>query len=260
MFAGLLAMTLLANPVLIRVDLQDVLQLPSGVEASPPRSLVIVLRAPPSWVEHGALTARAREFVLERLSGARSSAGAADGSRLVVKRLSSRVITEAQLPTDARDVSWYEVDPKGGLARRGPRFVEETVPPASKSPVDASLQGAGFKQGPALSAAPTALAFLSRHDGLVKLAATLTRGALGFDARGVGAGARSFRVDDTTRGVSLRDRARLACGEGTACTLWRFGRWTQGAEPTFDVVRVEAMSVARASRPELVGYLWVQAT
>jgi len=252
-------MALATAPSIIRIDMQDALRLPGGVETPPATPMVIFVKAPASWVEKGAITAKGKEAVLARLYGGPDWVnGNSDGSTYVVKAFSSKVTDTKELPASSRGQYWYEVDVAGALTKRGAGFTEPEPVAGPKSLVDSAIPGSVFKIGPALSDAKAALAFLEKHDGLVKLPATLKRGALGFETRGVKAVALTFHAEDSKLGLGLADRARSACADQKTCLLWLFGHWVKGAkEHTFDVTKVETMSGAMASMPEMTGFIWV---
>lgn len=259
MIVSLLAMSLAASPTIVRVDMQDALRLPNGFETPPGSALIILVKAPATWVEKGALGKKAKEAVLARLYGGPEwMNGNVDGSTYVVKSFQSKVIDAKALPPGGPTVFWYEVDAKGALQKRGPAFADPTPPPEPKSLVDSAIPGSVFGRGPALADGKAALAFLEKHDGLVKVPTTLKRGDTGFATNAATAGALTFRADDTKLGVSLADRARQACADEKTCTLWLFGHWVKGAkEHTFSVTKVDSMSGLELT-PEFAGYLWVQ--
>lgn len=260
MIMSLLAMSLAASPTIVRVDMQDALRLPSGFETPPGTPLIILVKAPGTWVEKGALGSKGKDALLARLYGGPDwMKGNVDGSTYVVKSFQSKVIDAKALPAGGPAVFWYEVDAKGALQKRGPAFAEPTPPPEPKSLIDSAIPGSVYEMGPKLSDAKAALAFLEKHDGMVKLPATLKRGDVGFATSGVSAGALSFRADDTKLGISLNDKARQACGDQKTCTLWLFGKWVKGSkEHVFSVTSVDTVSAREASMPERLGAIWVQ--
>lgn len=259
MLVSVLAMSLAASPSIIRVDMQDALRLAGGFETPPGTPLVILVKVPGAWVEKGALGSKGKDALLARLYGGPDwQKGNVDGSTYVVKSFQSKVIDAKALPPGGPAVFWYEVDAKGALQKRGPAFGDPSPPPEPKSLIDSALPGSVFGRGPALADAKAALAFLEKHDGLVKLPTTLKRGDVGFTTRGATAGALTFHADDTKLGVSLDDRARQACGDQKTCTLWLFGHWAKGAkEHAFSVTKVESMSGMELT-PEFAGFIWVQ--
>jgi hypothetical protein len=258
MLVSVLAMSLAASPTIVRVDMLDALRLPNGFVTPPGTPLVILIKAPKTWVEHDALSKAGKEALLARLYGGPAwMNGNEDGSTYVVKSFESKVIDARALPAGGPAVFWYEVDAKGALQKRGAAFTEPTPPPAPKSLIDSALPGTVFEKGPSLADAKAALAWLEKHDGLVKLPSTLRRGDVGFDTRGVTAGSLTFRADDTKLGVSLADRAHQACDDQKTCTLSLIGHWVKGSkEHVFSVTRVETISGAEASI--VTGHLWVQ--
>ncbi|MDP3231582.1 MAG: hypothetical protein Q8N26_02310 [Myxococcales bacterium] len=260
MIMSALAMFLAASPTIVRVDMQDALRLPSGFETPPGNPLIILIKAPPTWVAKNAITTTGKDAVLARLYGGPDwMKGNVDGSTYVVKSFQSKVIDAKALPAGAPSVFWYEVDAKGALQKRGPGFSDPTPPPEPKSLIDSAIPGSVYEMGPKLSDAKAALAFLAKHEGQVKLPTILKRGDVGFAKSGATAGALSFRADDTKLGISLDDQARQACGEQKTCTLWLFGHWAKGSkEHVFSVTSVETVSAREASMPERLGAIWVQ--
>ncbi|MDP3231580.1 MAG: hypothetical protein Q8N26_02300 [Myxococcales bacterium] len=61
---SVLAMFLAASPTIVRVDMQDALRLPSGFETPPGSPLIILIKAPSTWVAKNALTTIVKDAVL----------------------------------------------------------------------------------------------------------------------------------------------------------------------------------------------------
>jgi hypothetical protein len=241
MNAILVAVMLAAPEVLVRVDVDDVVKLPGGASA-PLEPLVVLVKAPASWVEKGSLTEGARKALLVALYGRSDWASAFE-----VKSLRVTVVDAKGLPAPAPGQRWFEVQGANAVVRRSGNFDEVPTGPGLKRLSDAA-DGTRFRRGPAVSDGPSVRAALDSHGGLVKVPATLRKGALGFETKGVQLGAITFRVDDTRLGVPLAERARGLCGDAAACTLWLVGRWAKGAEPTLEVTRVGSAVDAGAER------------
>lgn len=253
-----LTLTLTAAPSVFRIDMQDALRLPSGVETPPARPIVIWLRAPAAWANQGALSEAGKTAVLAQLyGGPQWMKGNSDGSTYVVKRFSSKVLGANEQPVDGPQTWWYEVKADGTLAKTGRDFGPQLAPkaPGPLTPDPGTL----FKQGVALKDRAAALEWLGKQQGLVKLAVTLTRGAVGFESRGAKAGAVELRCDDTRLGVALADRARSACGDAPTCDLWLIGRWKAGKEAVLEVTRVEgALSATDRQLEGFADHAWYE--
>jgi hypothetical protein len=239
MNATLVAVMLVAPPVLVRVDVDDMVKLPGGA-STPLEPLVLLVKAPASWVEKGTLTEGARKALLVALYGRSDWA-----STFEVKSLRVAVVDAQGLPAPAPGQRWFEVDGADAVVRRSGDFDEVLTGPGMKRLSDAA-DGTRFRRGPSVSDAKAVRAALESHGGLVKVPATLRKGPLGFETRGVQLGAVTFRADDTRLGVPVGERARGMCGEAASCTLWLVGRWVKGAEPTLEVTRVGSVVDANA--------------
>ncbi len=247
----LLLATMAANPALIRIDLQDALRLPSGVETPPADPLVIWVRAPAAWVKAGGISEAGKTAVLARLYGGPAwMNGNSDGSTYVVKSFKSTVLPSGSKVPEEPHAYWYEVLADGSLDKRGPGFGPPAAPKQPQSLIGSAEKGSIFKQGPKLDAA-----FLAKHKGTVKLAVTLKRGQVGFDQRGAKAGPLEFRCNDTALGVSLDDRALQACGGAETCELWLVGTWKDGV---LNVTKVMGTPSELERKEGLTAHIWLQ--
>lgn len=254
-----LALSLAAAPVVIRVDLQDALRLPSGVETPPARPIVVWLRAPASWAVKGALTEAGKAALLARLYGSTEwMKGNADGSTYVVKTFTSRVLGAGERPTSGPQTWWYEVGRDGALEKRGLDFSAPLEPKQPTTLMDHAVPGSAFRQGASLADRQAALEWLARQQGPVRVAVTLARGPMGFSGRGAKAGALELACDDSRLGVSLADRARQACGDAPTCELWLIGTW-RAADGVLEVTKVDgAVSPHERALEGFADHVWYQ--
>lgn len=256
MHAVLMTLALSATPqeVIIRVELQDALRLPSGFVTPPADPLTIYVKAPASMVHQGALNDAGKKAVLAKLYGGPSwMNGNEDGSTYVVKRFDSKVLQSASEAKHGKSTWWYVLKPDGAIDTRGPDFGDPEAPRKPTSLIDHAEKGSVFKTGPKLTD-PKLREWLDQQTGVVKLPVTLKRGQVGFTSRGAKCGAVELRCDDTKLGVSLADRARQACGDAATCQLWLIGNWKPGKEPVLSISKVEGAVTAN----ELSEYTFVQ--
>ncbi|MBK7859434.1 MAG: hypothetical protein IPJ65_12585 [Archangiaceae bacterium] len=259
MSALLLSLMLTAAPttVLIRVDLQDALRLPSGTETPPADPLALFIKAPATWVKAGGITDAGKAAVLAKLYGGASwMNGNSDGSTYVVKSFKSKVVTEAEVPADGKGIFWYEVKGDGALDKRGPGFKAPLAPKEPGSLVDHAEPGSVFKQGPKLGDAKAATAWLAKQTVPVKLPVTVKRGQVGFSSHGATCGALTLELDDTALGVALADRAEQACPKAATCELWLIGTFKAG---TLSVTKVAGAPSAGERKLGLADQAWFQA-
>jgi hypothetical protein len=256
----LLLASMAAAPSVIRVDMQDALRFPSGMETPPADPLVLFIRAPASWVKAGAITDAGKTALLAKLYGGPGwMNGNSDGSTYVVKSFKSRVLAAGEQPPGDAKAFWYDVKSDGTLEKKGPLFGEPVAMKQPKSLIDEAEKGSVFKQGPKTSDAKALLEWLGQQTGQVKLPVTLVRGQVGFSSRGAKAGALGFRCEDTALGISLADRARQACGNSATCDLWLIGDWKAGADPVLSVKKVEGAPSGAEREQGLWGHAWYQA-
>lgn len=228
MVALLLMTTLSAAPVIVRVDMQDALRFPSGMETPPASPLVLYVRAPPAWLANGVLTDVARRALLARLYGGVDwEKGNSDGSTYVVKAFTSRLLKSGERPKPGKDVFWYEVLSNGALEKRGDDF----GPPAPmKAPVSLIDQAESvFKAGPRLNDRKALEAWAASEKRTVRVLAVLSKGDLGYSRHGR-VGALEVDFDDTKLGIALPDRAAQACRDPARCELWLLGTWAGTVE------------------------------
>ena len=92
---------------IIRVDLKDALQLPTGFLAPAGFTCAIYLRVPDSWVEGNALAEERVEAVLENMYGATWREGNEDGSSYRVLSMTTTLFSEQ----DETERVWLQHDP-----------------------------------------------------------------------------------------------------------------------------------------------------
>ena len=136
--AALCSTSAIADSVkVIRVDMEDALQLPSGnTFPSPSGPLILFVKAPGTWLEKGALTPKAKAALLARLYGPTWEQGNDDGSKYVVKSFTSHELTAKDLKAPPwkdpklKNLWFYEVNKTGELDKRGPDFGPPVQPKA----------------------------------------------------------------------------------------------------------------------------------
>ncbi|MBL8954206.1 MAG: hypothetical protein JNK82_25740 [Myxococcaceae bacterium] len=249
----ILLAALASTPVMLRIDMQDALRLPSGVETPPGKPLVIYLRAPPTWVKANGLTDAGKTAVLARLYGGPNwMKGNSDGSTYVVKSFAASLIPAGARVPIAEGAFWYEVLPDGSLDKRGVGFTAAPAPAQPQSLIGSAEKGSIFKRGPKLDEGKK---FFATHKGTVKLAVTLKRGQVGFDKKGAKAGPLELSLDDAALGVSLDDRARQACAEAATCELWLVGDFQKA---TFAVKQVAGTPSGFERQEGHTQVIWLQ--
>jgi hypothetical protein len=227
----LLAVMAASSSTFVRVDVQDRVQLegPAPVLLEP---LVVLLRAPASWVEEKALTAPAKTALFTALYGR-------PDWQKTYQLLSAKetVLDEKALPAPAPGQRWYEVDAKGTVTRRSGSFEPLQEGPPRKRLADAA-DGTRFWRGPGLDDGAALHTALASARGLVKVPITLERPTNVLGVMSARAGALTLRIDDTRLGVPLSERIRGLCASAVRCTVWLVGTFAAGTEATLTVSRV----------------------
>jgi hypothetical protein len=93
---------------IVRLEILDGLQFPSGFLAQADYTCLLYLRLPASWLGGDALLPEKEELVLENLYGQRWRQGNEDGSRYVVIRMATRTLDDQSVAARV-----WQQDPRG---------------------------------------------------------------------------------------------------------------------------------------------------